>query len=169
MWVAFFRNLNLGQPRSPSRSQLVDAFEAEGATDVLSHQVNGTVAFATAGDPQALADAVAARLGPVCGYADVAPVRSLEWLAGLGLDDLPDGCELTVFDGPSPFPEPLPWTPSADVTVLAADGDHAIVQNHVERRSQGTRVVEARLGVRATSRGVGTVQRLLARLGTSSG
>ena len=165
MWVAFFRNLNLGQPRSPSRAELVAAFEAEGATDVLSHQSNGTVAFATERDPQALADAVAARLGPVCGYADVAPVRSLEWLAGLGLDVLPDGCELTVFDGPSSFPEALPWSPhGVDATVLAADHLHAIVHNHVERRSVGTRLVESRLDVPATSRGVGTVLRLLARL-----
>lgn len=44
----------------------------------------------------------------MCGYADVAPVRSVEWLASLGLDDLPDGCELTLFDGPAPFPELLP-------------------------------------------------------------
>jgi hypothetical protein len=168
VWVAFFRNLNLGQPRSPSRSQLVDAFEAEGATDVLSHQSNGTVAFSTTGDPQRLADSVAARLRQVCAYDDVVPVRSLEWLAGLGLDDVPDGCELTVFESPSPFPEPLPWSPDRqEVTVLRADHLHAVVLNHRERRSRGTPVVEARLGVRATSRGVGTVLRLLARLGMS--
>jgi hypothetical protein len=166
VWVAFFRNLNLGQVRSPSRSELVAAFAAEGASDVLSHQVNGTVAFSYAGDAQALADAVAARLGPVCGYADVAPVRSTDWLRDVGLDDLPDGCELTLMDGPDPFPEPLPWSPDgAAATVLRADRCHAIVENHVERRSVGTRLLEARLGVPATSRGVGTVQRLLVRLG----
>ncbi|WP_236666526.1 hypothetical protein [Nocardioides baculatus] len=49
--------------------------------------------------------------------------------------------------------------------MLAADHLHAIVLNHVERRSNGTPVIEWRLGVRATSRGVGTVQRLLARVG----
>ncbi|MDR7251057.1 hypothetical protein J2X46_000029 [Nocardioides sp. BE266] len=165
MHVAFFRNLNLGQPRSPSRAQLVDAFEAEGATGVLSHQVNGTVAFVTAGDAQRLASAVAKRLTPVCAYDDVVLVRPLDWLSSLGLDALPDGCELTLFDGSLPFPETVPWSPGPEVTVLAADGGHAIVQNHVERRSQGTRVIESLLSVRATSRGVGTVQRLLARLG----
>lgn len=108
MHVAFFRNLNLAQPRSPSRVQLVEAFAAAGAHDVLSHQSNGTVAFSCDGDPQAFADAVAAGLGPVCEYADVALVRPLDWLRDLGLDDLPDGCELTVFDGPDVFPEPIP-------------------------------------------------------------
>jgi len=163
--VAFFRNLNVGQRRSPTRDQLLDAFAAEGATDVLSHQSNGTVAFSAPADPQGLADAVAERLPSVCDYADLAVVRSVEWLRDLGLDGVPDGCELTLFDGPSPFPEPLPWDPGrGDVTVLAADHLHAIVQNHVERRSNGTPVVEWRLGVPATSRGVGTVQRLLDRL-----
>ncbi|MFM6849045.1 MAG: DUF1697 domain-containing protein [Terrabacter sp.] len=166
MQVAFFRNLNLGQPRSPSRVELVAAFEAEGATDVLSHQSNGTLAFsAPAGaDPVSLASSVANRLGPTCSYADVVLVRSLGWLRGLDLADLPNGCELTLFDGPAPFPEPLPWTPAPEATVLRADGLHAIVHNHAERRSLGTRVLETRLGVPATSRGVGTVLRLLDRL-----
>ena len=164
--VAFFRNLNVGQRRSPTRDQLLDAFAAEGATDVLSHQSNGTVAFSAPGDGQDLADAVASRLPSVCEWSDVVLVRSEEWLADLDLDALPDGCELTLFDGPSPFPEPLPWDPGrGDVTVLAADHLHAIVQNHVDRRSNGTPVIEWRLGVRATSRGVGTVHRLLERLG----
>ena len=166
MHVAFFRNLNLGQPRSPSRAQLLEAFAAEGARDVLSHQSNGTVAFDCDADPQAVADAVAARLGPVCGYADVVPVRSLDRLLDLDLGALPDGCELTVFDGPAAFPEVLPWsTPGGEVTILSAGADHAVVLNHQERRSHGTRVVERLLGVPATSRGVGTVLRLLARVG----
>lgn len=166
MHVAFFRNLNLGQPQSPTRTQLLDAFAAEGARDVLSHQSNGTVAFACDGDPQALAGAVVARLGPVCGYADVAPVRPLSWLRDLGLEALPDGCELTVVDGPPSFPEALPWTsPGGEVTILSAGPGHVVVRTHEERRSHGTRVVERMLGVPATSRGVGTVLRLLARVG----
>jgi hypothetical protein len=170
VWVALFRNLNLGQPRSPSRAELVAAFEAEGATDVLSHQSNGTVAFAAEGDPQLLADAVVARLGLVCAYDDVVLVRAVDWLRDLHLHDLPDGCELTVFDGPSPFPQALPWSPDGqEVTVLRADHLHAVVLNPRERRSRGTPVVEARLGVLATSQGAGTVLRLLARFGTSTG
>lgn len=165
--VAFFRNLNLGQRRCPSRAQLVEAFDAEGATDVLSHQVNGTVAFTPPDSRSAedVADAVVRRAAQVSEWSDVVPVRSVEWLESLDLDALPDGCELTIFDGSSAFPEALPWDPGCgDVTVLVADHVHAIVQNHVERRSNGTPVIEWRLGVRATSRGVGTVQRLLARL-----
>ena len=169
VWVAFFRNLNLGQRRSPTRAQLLEAFAREGVSDALSHQVNGTVVFSAphGRSPQDLADAVVDRLGPVCGYRDVVLVRSVAWLAGLALHDLPDGCELTLVDAPGVFPERLPWTPDGEVTVLRADHLHAVVLNHRERRSRGTPVIEARLGVPATSRGVGTVQRLLARLGTT--
>ena len=169
MWVAFFRNLNLGQRRSPTRDVLLAAFAAEGATDLLSHQGNGTVAFTAPADraPQELADAVVARLTPACGYDDVVLVRSLDWLRSLDPADLPDGCEVTLMDGPDPFPEALPWAPDGvDATVLRADGSHAVVLNHVERRSIGTRLVETRLGVPATSRGAGTVERLLVRLST---
>ncbi|MCF6379590.1 DUF1697 domain-containing protein [Nocardioides KLBMP 9356] len=163
--VAFFRNLNLGQRRSPGREQLLAAFAAEGATDVLSHQSNGTVAFTAPGDPQQLADAVAARLTSVCDYADLAVVRSVAWLDDLGLAALPDGCELTLYDTDDPFPEQLPFFDErAAATVLVADRRHAIVQNHVERRSNGTPLLEKLLDVSATSRGAGTVLRLLDRL-----
>ncbi len=163
--VAFFRNLNLGQGTSPTRSQLLDAFADAGINTASSFQVNGTVVF-EATDPQALADDVARRLAPVCGYADAVLVRPLAWLAGLHLDPLPAGTELSLFDGPESFPEVLPWrAPRGDVTILRADGLHAVSANDDPRRSNGTPVLERRLGVPVTSRGVPTIQRLLARFG----
>ena len=161
--VAFFRNLNLGQRNSPTRAQLLAAVADAGGAAAWSFQGNGTVVLEAA-DPQAVADEAATRLTPLCGYDDVAIVRDLGWLRGLGLEALGGDVELTVFDGPDPFPEPLPWVPErGDVTVLRADARHALVLNHLARRSAGTRVVEHRLGVRATSRGTGTVLRLLAK------
>lgn len=165
--VAFFRNLNLGQQRSPSTAQVRDAFAAEGATDVVSHQSNGTVAFASAGRPaQRLAQAVAERLADVRTWDDVVVVRDVVWLRDLRLDELPDGCELTLMNAAGPFPDALPFhSVRAAATILHADHKHAIVHNHVDRRSNGTPLVESRLpGVPATSRGVPTVLRLLDRL-----
>jgi hypothetical protein len=163
--VAFFRNLNLGQHGSPTRAQLLAAMESAGACEAASFQVNGTVVL-TAEDPQAVADEAAARLTGACGYADVVLVRPLDWLAALGLEEVTGNAEVTLFDGPAVFPEPLPWVPErGDVTVLSADGRHAVVLNHRERRSNGTPVIERRLGVRATSRGIPTLLRLLARHG----
>ena len=65
--VAFFRNLNLGQRRShsPTRPELLDAFERAGATSAVNFQVNGTIVFETMGDAQALADETVRLLTPV--------------------------------------------------------------------------------------------------------
>ena len=110
--VAFFRNLNLGQrrSRSPTRPELLEAFEQAGATSAVSFQTNGTVIF-TAGrrSPQRLADRAVELLTPVCGYDDMVAVRSADWLNELDLDDVPAHAEVSFFDSPDPFPEPLPW------------------------------------------------------------
>jgi GAF domain-containing protein len=164
--VAFFRNLNLGQGVSPTRPQLLEAFAGAGVTDALSFQVNGTVAFDPAGaDPRSVGEQVARLLTPVCEYADVAVVRSVDELRALDLE-VGDGVEVACFDGPSPFPEPLPWTPRrGDVHVVHATNRLAVAINHVEHRTAATPSLEALLGVPVTSRGAGTVRRLLARLG----
>lgn len=167
--VAFFRNLNLGQGVSPTRAVLLDAFAGAGAQGALSFQVNGTVAYAATDDEHALriGREVVGRLTSLSGYADTVVVRPVVWLRALDLAGRhdPDGTEVAFFDGPEPFPEPLPWDgPRGDLRVLAADDRHAIALNADPRRSQATPVLERRLGVPVTSRGVGTVLRLLARL-----
>jgi hypothetical protein len=161
--VAFFRNLNLGQGSSPTRTQLVEAFTRAGATSVLSFQVNGTVAF-DAPSPQ-IGGEVVDRLTPVCGYADAVLVRPLAWLRDLELDGFPDGAEISLYDGPPVFPEPLPWLPPrGDLAVVRADALHAVSVNDLPGSSNATPVLERRLGVPVTSRGLPTVLRLLARL-----
>ncbi len=165
--VAFFRNLNLGQSRShsPTRPQLLAAFEQAGASDAVSFQVNGTVIFEADVDPQSLANDAAVRLTPVCGYADVAIARPVEWLLALDLDAVPDEAEVSFFDGPDPFPEPLPWlAPRGGLTVVRADAAHAVSVDDPARTSGATYVLEKRLGVPVTSRGVPTVRRLQARI-----
>jgi len=164
--VAFFRNFNLGQGSSPTRTQLLDAFAEVGVRDAWSFQVNGTVVLeAPEGRPaQALLDEVVALLLPVCGYDDLALARPLPWLAGLGLGRVEGDAEVSFFDGPSPFPEDLPWIPPrGDLTVVRADERHAVSINDLHRRSNATRVLEHRLGVPVTSRGVPTLLRLLAK------
>jgi hypothetical protein len=170
--VAFFRNLNLGQRRShsPTRLELLDAFARAGATSATSFQVNGTVIFSCHstgdGDDQALADEAVRLLTPVCGYDDAVIVRPAEWILGLELDTGPSA-EVSFFDGPDPFPEPLPWlVPGAGLTVVRADSRHAISLDDVEKTSGATWVLERRLGTAVTSRGVPTVLRLQERLRT---
>ena len=170
--VAFFRNLNLGQRRShsPTRAELLQAFTDAGAAAASSFQVNGTVVFEPGtADPQALADDVVTLLTPVCGYADVALARPVAWLRELDLEELPRHAEVSFFDGPDPFPEPLPWVaPRKDgLTVVRADHRHAVSVDDPERTSGATWVLEALLGVPVTSRGVPTMRRLQAKLSSA--
>ncbi len=164
--VAFFRNLNLGQPRSPRREELVDAFESAGAHAVASYRSNGTVLFES-GAPVRTARLVVERLAAVCGYRDVVVVRRERWMRehAEAWSAAGDGAEVTLFDARIDFPEPLPWRPSfAKVTVVAADRTFALCVNHVPRTSVGTPVIERLLGIPATSRSTGTMLGVVDRL-----
>ena len=164
--MAFFRNLNLGQPRSPSREQLVEAFETAGAKEVASYRSNGTVVFDSPA-PARTAREVVRALEPVCGYRDVVVVRRARWLLerAEAWREAGDGAEVTLFDARTDFPEALPWRPPyAALTVVAADRAHALCVNHVPRTSVGTPVIERLLGVRATSRSTGTMLGAVDRL-----
>jgi len=169
-WVAFFRNLNLGQSRSrsPTRPQLLEAFAEAGATSAVSFQTNGTVIFNPGRrSPQRLADRAVELLTPVCGYADMVAARPVAWLRELDLDDVPDHAEVSFFDGPDPFPEPLPWKPAGrGLVVVRAGSRHAVSINAPDGSSGATWVIEDRLKVLVTSRGVPTMRRLLAKLAT---
>jgi hypothetical protein len=166
--VAFFRNLNLGQRRShsPNRAELLEAFAQAGASFAVSFQTNGTVIFdAGRRSPQRLADQAAALLTPVCGYDDIAVARPVHWLRQLDLTGVPDHSEVSFFDGPDPFPEPLPWGhPRGGLTVITADQRHAVSVDDLERTSGATWALEDLLGVPVTSRGVPTIRRLLVKL-----
>ena len=168
-YVAFFRNLNLGQRRShsPTRPELLDAFARAGGIEASNFQVNGTIIFHTAGDAaaaQALGDATVRELTPVCGYDDAVLVRPAEWILGLELDTGPSA-EVSFFDGPEPFPERLPWeVEGAGLTVVRADALHAVSLNDAESSTGATWALERRLGTPVTSRGVPTISRLQTRL-----
>jgi hypothetical protein len=162
--VAFFRNLNLGQGVSPSRALLLEAFAEAGSPEALSFQVNGTVAFDPGeADPRSVGAQVVRLLTPACGYADVAVVRSVSELRAL---DLGSGDEVAFFDAAAAFPHELPWTsPRGDLTVIRATERLAVAVNLHEQRSAATPTLEALLGVPVTSRGAGTIRRLLAKVG----
>ncbi|MET0997612.1 MAG: hypothetical protein ABWX73_02755 [Marmoricola sp.] len=167
--VAFYRNLNLGQRRShsPTRPELLDAFERAGAAQAVNFQVNGTVVFDCDGDAQALADETVRLLTPVCGYDDLVIARPASWILDLELDEIGTHAEVSFFDGPDRFPEPLPWeVPDAGLTVIRTDSLHAVSLNDLEQTSGATWTLERRLGMRVTSRGVPTVLRLQAKLRT---
>ena len=160
--VAFFRNLDLGQRGSPTRAQLVEAFEAAGATDVLSVRSNGTVAFRSTA-PGHTRDLACSRLIGHTDWCDVAPVREATWVLGLSerLSAVEGHVEVSFFDTRGDFPAALPWRPDGGrLTVVAADRRHAIAVDDEARTSYATPALERLLGVPVTSRGAATVLRL---------
>jgi len=84
-YVAFFRNVNLGHPKSPTKSQLEAAFTNAGAEFARSFQTNGTLVFSADNEQTALK--VIARacrtLESACGLDEPAFICSLAHLAKL--------------------------------------------------------------------------------------
>ena len=88
-FVGFFRNVNLGQLKSPTRTQLESAFLQAGASMAASVLSNGTLVFSASDNLNALstADRACATLRQVCGLIEPVFVRSLSSLAALAADD----------------------------------------------------------------------------------
>lgn len=169
--VAFFRNLNLGQGWSPTRPQLVGAFEAAGATEVVNVQVNGTVVF-THPAPRRATDEVLAALKVQTTYDDIAVVRPARWVVDLagwlrGLE-VPEGTatEVVLFDARA-LPVELPWSTAGGVlTVVRGDRRHAVATTAPGglRGSSAGPVLQGLTGVKGTARGAGTMLRLAERI-----
>ena len=167
--VAFFRNLNLGHRGSPSRAELEQAFAASDARSVRSFQTNGTVAF-VAQDATTTLARVVANLTAICGWDDVAPVRPLRLVRDIAALALPapepqTTHHVTLFDATLDL-DPG-WT-TADGRLVVFDhgpGWAACASRRVGGRiGDPTVVVQGLTGVRATTRTIGTIRRLVATL-----
>ena len=169
LWVAFFRNMNLGQrrSRSPTSAELIGAFAAAGAEPVVNVQTNGTVIFGST-EPGRTIAAVRESLRAVTGYQDVVVVRSARWVVDLSarLGAEAHG-EVSLFDAAAVPDLELPWTEPTEraLTVLAVDGTHAVSCWQGELAgSNGTVLLGRLLGVPVTSRGIRTMLRLASRV-----
>ena len=174
MHAAFFRNVNLGRPGSPTREQLERAFLASGAASAQSFQVNGTLVFACA--PGARPRAVAARacetLRASCGMREPVFVRGVAELAAL-VDARPfagqvadgrDACCLSFLGAPRRALPPLPLsTPRGDLELLHGDDTHVLSVSRWVGASAGSpnAWLERYLGEPATTRNWRTVARLV--------
>lgn len=167
--VAFFRNLNLGHRGSPTRAELEQAFAASDARNVSSFQTNGTVAFDAPDAPDTLVQVIATLTG-ICGWDDVAPVRPLALVRDIAALALPEPQALTthhvtLFDATLDL-DPG-WTTADGRLVVFAHGPGwaACASRRVGGRiGDPTVVVQGLTGVRATTRTIGTIRRLVARL-----
>ena len=77
-FVAFLRNVNLGQPGSPTRAQLESAFLEAGAGEAASFMSNGTLVFSVSRSrpAQGTARRACEILSEICGLPTITP-RSL--------------------------------------------------------------------------------------------
>lgn len=170
--VAFFRLLNLGHPGCPHRAGLEAAFRHAGGTTVRSVQTNGTVVFGGGPAPSEVVAAVLVELGATAGYAQPVLVRSAERVAELlsgfppydGLKEVHRAC-VTLHDADRVAEVELPWTsPLEDLVLLATTPDHtaSVIRRRGASVGDPNRLLERLLGVPATTRTTGTVQRVLA-------
>lgn len=172
--VAFFRNMNLGQARShsPTRPVLEEAFALAGAVGVRSFQTNGTVLFdPVVAAPEAVIERVRATLAERVGYTDIAPVQPLDAVSGLvrttraSLSSVDRAVYVTFFHpgGPFDWANPGAGLDSLGTTVVASGSGWVVTQ--VAPGGDPTTAVQARLGAKATTRGFGTIERLLRAAG----
>ncbi len=179
-FVAFFRNVNLGQGLAPTRPQLEAAFAAAGSAGAASFQTAGTVVFAAAGEPAAETILAGARerLLEWRGLREPAYLAPLGHLAELVAADPFTGCDLSdVLDTSATL---MPRDALAGLTLpLASPGGDVVVVRLTAylaltlRRRTGahpgspTPFFEKLLGIRATTRGWNTIQRLVRKYAAS--
>jgi uncharacterized protein (DUF1697 family) len=179
-FVAFLRNVNLGQPRSPTRAQLEAAFLQAGAGQAASFMTNGTLVFSVARRRQAPSTARRAGeiLSQVCGLKEPVFVCPLEVLVHLAAEE-----PFTPWAGPAvaecciSFFEPkvaARLKPPLEserkdclvFRVLAAEGAALSVVTEVGGKiGYPTPVLEKALGLPVTTRAWRTILRLVARHG----
>ena len=175
-YAVFFRNLNLGRPRCPTRVQLETAFLEAGAIRAESFLTNGTLAF-EAGSPRSAKRivAVASRsMAASCGLEEPGFLRDIPYLAEL-VDAAPFesidprtvyDCYITFVHRDAVLPGDLPLvSPRGDVQVIRLTGTEALCVAHKFGKSPGSpnAFIEKALALPSTTRAWNTVVRLVRR------
>lgn len=169
--VAFMRNVNQGQRGHPSTADILAGFADAGCPGARTFQSNGTVVFES-DEPARVVELAEEAIGVRSGVE-----RDIRWI---GLAEL-----ITVVDahGSTPDARRMEFTLHGggpiDVRsseIVALTSEHrcslvdtgpgwAVVRNDVDGEGHATPVLERLTGRRATSRGLPTVIRLVARFG----
>ncbi len=169
--ILFFRNMNLGHPGSPTRQQLETACLEAGATTATSFQTNGTLLFHTAA-PDEVKDRMAQTLANV-GYRDTGFLRTINWLDGI-VPSLPAADPIrafyretfTIYDATTDPELPTPWTSPdglVELDTITRNCSHGLCWKPRSQAGSPTAHIENLLNTPATTRTMGTIQRLLAR------
>jgi len=177
-YAAFFRNLNLGRPNCPGKTQLEEAFVRAGADFASSFLTNGTVVFEVSAGTTATAILVSAQrtLQLQCGLAEPAFLRSLghlkklmalEPFASIQRSEVHECCVSFL----SPTRNMLPGIPAEsrrrDVEVLRITKTEVLSVSRKIGNTPGSpnAFLEKILGEAVTTRAWNTVVRLVHRYG----
>ena len=177
--VAFFRNLNLGRPKCPTKAQFEAAFLDAGAATASSFLTNGTLVFEAPSQAAArqLVTAACQAMHECCGLVEPAFVRTVGQLARLVRQapfDAVDAervyarCITFLHPQARLRPQDLPIdTPRGDCHIFASTGREAFstVQKNGNTVGNPNGVLEKLLQRPATSRNWNTVVRLLDKHG----
>ncbi|RWR21792.1 DUF1697 domain-containing protein [Microbacterium enclense] len=164
--VAFVRNLNQGQRGHVTTADLVASFVDAGCHDPVPFQSNGTVVFG--GDAERAQDA-APILAARAGVKREVFTLTLDELGDIVSDHGPapdaDRRELTLHDGGSIVIDAATQAEAARrrCTLLESAEGWSVTLNERDRESNATPVIERLTGAPATSRGLPTLIRLVAR------
>lgn len=176
-YAAFFRNLNLGRPNCPNRTQLEAAFITAGAEDAASFLSNGTVVFSAGSNSKAVKILSLARhtLQEQCGLKEPAYMRSLAALAELAaLDPFAAIVPEQVYERCVSFLHADSAMPAApleskrrDVEILHFTAAEALSVSRKVGNSPGSpnAFLEQLLGLPVTTRSWNTLLRLLQKHG----
>jgi uncharacterized protein (DUF1697 family) len=173
-YAALLRNVNLGRPGSPTRTQLEAAFLESGAASAASFQVNGTLVFTLApgARPRAVASRACEALARACHLREPVFVRSVAELralveanpfAGHAAEGRDAFC-VTFLGAPRrPLPALPLTTPRGDLELIAAADTHVLSVSRWLGKSGGSpnAWLERHLGEPATTRNWRTVVRLV--------
>ena len=175
-YVAFFRNVNLGQGKSPARAELEAAFSESGGGSSQSFQTNGTVVFSAGRDDAAVAIAnrAALVLNALTGLSEPAFVAPLGHLAELvAADPFAGLLSPNAFDPSATFMSPdsiarlsAPLaSPRGDIEVIRVTPYVALTVRRQVGAGAGagnaTPFLEKLLSAQVTTRGWGTIVRLV--------
>lgn len=173
--AVFFRNTNLGRPRSPSRIQFEGAFLQAGASSAQSFLTNGTLVFeASSAVAPRITERAREHLHAMCGLVEPAFTRSVSQLSRLAASapfadiDLGDVYECCATLLPVQVGRRV-TTPQGnargDVELVGRRGDVVFSLSRKSGASPGSpnAYLEKLLGVPTTTRNWNTILRLVAK------
>lgn len=177
--VAFFRNLNLGRPKCPTKAQFETAFLDTGAPSASSFLTNGTMVFeaASAAAAKSVLAAACEIMQASCGLVEPAFLRSMRQLTTLAKGEpFAEVDEQQVYACCITFLHPkakldtgsLPFESTrGDCSIFACTGAEAFstVQKNGNTVGSPNAMLEKLLRLPATSRNWNTVLRLLDKHG----